>query len=155
LGCASGPNLVLINKVFPRVQLGGIDISAQAISTAKKYLPPASVMEVGPIDNMFYSNKSGDVILTDASLIYIGHDKINKVMSEIKRIGRNRVVLVEFHSTSFWKRLALKLASGYNAYDYKKLLEKHRFYDIEIKKLPDYWNGEPWKTFGHIITAKI
>lgn len=155
LGCASGPNLVLIEKVFPQVQVGGIDISADAIATARKFLKQNAVLEVGPIDNMFFSNKSGDIILTDASLIYIGHDKIDKVMNEMKRIGRRKIVLVEFHSTSFLKRLALKLASGYNAYDYKKLLQKHKFYDIEIKKLPDYWNGEPWKTFGHLITAKI
>lgn len=155
LGCASGPNLVLIQKMFPKVQVGGVDINEQAINTAKKYLASTSVLEVGPIDNLFFSTKSGDIILTDASLIYIGHDKIDRVMQEIKRVGRNRLIMVEFHSVNPLKRWALKLASGYNAYDYKKLLQKHDFYDIEITKLPDYWDGEPWKTFGHLITAKI
>lgn len=155
LGCASGPNLYRIMQEFPRVQVGGLDINAEAIAVAKKYLPPTSVLEVGPLDDMFYSSKSGDCILTDASLIYIGHDKIDAVMREIKRVSRRHVIFCEFHSTNIFKRWGLKFATGYNAYNYRKLLEKHGFYDIQIKKLPDLWDGEPWKTFGHLITARV
>jgi len=90
-------------------------------------------------------------------LIYIGRDRIKRVMNEVTRVTRNGIILCEFHSESWTKRLGLKFASGYNAYDYRRLLEKYDFYDIEVKKIDerDWPGGEPQKTFGYIVTAKL
>lgn len=154
-GCASGPNLLRIQKAFPHVQLGGCDISDSAIATAQTLLGDKVMLQADPVDKIFHSDKTTDILLTDACLIYIGHDIIDNVLREFKRVTRKHLLLVEFHSTSPIKRLGLKLATGYNAYNYEKLLKKHGFYDIEITKLPDLWDGEPWKTFGHVITASL
>ncbi len=155
IGCNAGPNLHIIQKAFPNIQVGGLDINEASIETAKQLLGPLAVLQAGKATDIFLSDGASDVIMTDACLIYIAPSEIDRVIEEIKRIGRKYVLFVEFHSISPFKRLGLKLAGNYYAYNYKKLLEKHGFADIEIRKLPDYWNGEPWKTFGHLITAKI
>jgi ubiquinone/menaquinone biosynthesis C-methylase UbiE len=155
LGCASGPNLIRITKEFPGVQVGGIDISADAIETARGILPPNAVLDVGSADNCFFADKCTDVVLADACLIYLGPEKIDQVMKEMRRVARKHVVLVEFHEPSWWRRLAVWWKSGYFAYDYEKLLKKHGFWDIEIKRIPEEVWGYPWSTFGAVITAKI
>jgi ubiquinone/menaquinone biosynthesis C-methylase UbiE len=154
-GCASGPNLIRIAKRFPHVALGGCDINDDAIRTAQETLGPTVVLQADPLWSIFHSDKSADVVLTDAALIYIGPEKIHTVLEEFRRVGRKHLLLVEFHSRNPLKRFLLRLLKGYNSYDYKKLLEQHEFDDIQITKLPDLWDGEPWKTYGHLITARI
>lgn len=155
LGCASGPNLIRIVKEFPGVQVGGIDISADAIAAAKSILPPNSVLDIGTVDNCFFADKCADVVLTDAALIYVGPEKIDKVIEEMKRVSRKHVVFVEFHEPIWWRRWMVWWKSGYFAYDYRKLLTKHGFWDIEIKRIPEEVWGYPWSTFGAVITARI
>ena len=110
--------------------------------------------KVGSADAIPFNGDSFDLILTDAMLIYIGQDKIDRVFREIRRVGYNKFIFLEFHSTSFWKRLGLKMTSKYTAYDYGKLLEKYHFKHIRIMKMSkEMWAGEPWATYGNIITA--
>ncbi len=157
MGCASGPNLLRIQKEWSGLLLGGIDINEDAIAEAKRVLPRhKSRFMVEDVTDPYMSDKSVDMILTDMVLIYVGKDKIDFTLSEIKRIARTGAVFCEFHHPSFLKRLGLKLTSGYNAHDYKKLLKKHGFWDIQIRKIPpEYWeNGEPQKTYGYIISAR-
>lgn len=156
VGCASGPNLYKIRQNFPHAELGGVDVSEAAVHEGRKHLPGVS-LEVGSADDIFFSDKSTDVLLTDMALIYVGPMNIDKSIKEIKRVTRSYAMFVEFHSESWLKRTALRFASGYNAYDYKKLLSKHGFYDIRTIKIPEEaWpGGEPQKTFGYIITARI
>lgn len=155
IGCGSGANLYRIHQAYPQTQFGGIDISNDAIVMAKQMLPQAQILDVGVADDIYFSDKSIDVIMTDAALIYIGKDKIDKVMKEITRIARTGVVLCEFHSENWWKRLALSFGSHLNAYDYKKLLEKYGCYDIKFTKIPKkVWPILPWVTYGYIVSAR-
>lgn len=158
LGCASAPNLMRIVDKYPATQVGGTDINADAISEAKKNLPKhASRFMVESLDSPFLNDQCVDVVLTDMALIYIGKEKILHTLKEMKRIARNGIVLCEFHHTNPFKRLGLKLASGYNAYNYPKLLKKAEFWDIQVKKIPpEAWEGgEPQRSFGSIITARV
>lgn len=156
IGCGGGANLIKILKTFKGRQVGGIDINPEAIALCNQTFG-GGMFKVNSADDIFMSDKSTDVLLSDMTLIYSGRFKIHKYIREIKRITRNYVVLCEFHSDSWWNRLMLKLHSGYNAYDYKKLLKKHGFYDISLYKLKeDEWpGGNPQKTFGYVIVAKI
>jgi len=155
IGCGSGPNLVNIVKTLGGKNLGGVDVNADAIELARKTFKDG-LFQVGSGDNMMLSDKSTDVVLSDACLIYVDPFQIRRYLKEVKRVTRNHVVLCEFHSKSFFQRLKLRIGSGYNAYDYKKLLEKEGFYDITIFKIPkEAWPGTPWEEFGHIITAKV
>lgn len=155
IGCASGPNLYRIAKEFG-VQVGGVDVNPEAIAMARRALP-GGILEVGLATDLFFSDKSADVILSDMTLIYVGPGQIGKAIEEIKRVARSYVVLCEFHHSNLLARLGLSLTSGYYAYNYPKLLARHGFYDIEIHKISqeDWPGGEPQRTFGYIITAKV
>lgn len=154
-GCGAGANLLRIHYGFPGVQLGGIDINAEAIKTAQKMLPGAH-LQVGTADDVFLSDKSIDIALTDACLIYYGPLRIKKVLAEMKRLTRRHIVLCEFHEPSLYKRLKLHYETGYYAYDYKRLLERAGFFDIEIRKIPaKAWPDTLWEKYGYIINATI
>lgn len=154
VGCGPGPNLVRIINTFKNIQLGGSDINADAIALAQKTFNGGR-FQVESVEDMLLSDKSVDMMLSDAALIYIDPKKINKAMNEIRRITRVGVVLCEFHCDNWLKRLWFRWKTGYNSYNYYTLLEKHGFYDIQIYKIPkEIWPGFPWETMGHIITAR-
>lgn len=157
IGCGPGANLmrILKTKELQGKQLGGSDINADAIELARKTFVGGK-FHVESSEDILLSDKAVDVVLSDASLIYISPFKIDKVIEEIVRVSRTSLVLCEFHSTSLWKRWWFRWKTGYNAYNYKELLEKHGCYDIQIIKIPkEYWPGFPWETMGHVIVAKI
>lgn len=110
--------------------------------------------KVGSADALPFHGDSFDLVLTDAMLIYIGPDKITRVLREIRRVTYNKMMFVEFHHKSFWKRLGLRMASRYYAYDYSKLLPKYNCKYVRIMKMSkELWSGEPWETYGSIITS--
>lgn len=155
IGCGPGPNLVNILKKFKGRQVGGVDVNPEAIELAKKTFTDG-LFKVCPGNDVMLSDKSTDVTLTDMALIYVGHMKIDSYIQELKRVTRNHVVLCEFHSSNILKRIWLKVFSGYNAHNYKKLLAKHGFYDIGWYKLTkeDWPDGTHQKEFGYIFVAK-
>lgn len=162
IGVGGGANLVRIVKDFPGRQVGGADINKDAIALCEETFK-GGYFKVGSGDDLMISDKSVDVILTDMTLIYISPLKIDKYLSEIKRLARDYVVLCEFHSTSWWNRWALYLNEGYYAHNYRKRLQKLEFNDIlEYKLKPEDWpeedgtaGHEPQKTFASIIIAKV
>lgn len=155
VGCGAGANLHKIHKAFPRVRVGGIDVNQNAIEEARKHLPKNAVLDVRPTDDTFMHDKSVDVLLSDACLIYTDPLRINKTIREIVRITRSRIIFVELHSPSIWERMKVR-KRGYHIYDYKKLLSKHGFYGIDIEKIPKgLWDGTPWERWGYIITARV
>ena len=156
IGCASGANLYKIRQNFPNVEIGGVDINKDAIEMAKQLIPSAAVLEVSDATKVFLSDKSVDIVLTDMALIYISPFKIGKAIDEIKRVARKDIILCEFYHKNWIKRQFLRLA-GYNAYNYKNLLARKGFWDIEVYKLndKDWPGGQPQKTFGSIVLAKV
>lgn len=156
MGVGAGANLANILQHFKAKQLGGIDINPDAIKQAQSFFT-GGLFKVGTVEDIMISDDSTDVVLTDMCLIYIGPRKIDNVIKEIKRITREYVVFCEFHHTSFWKRLWLRYTEGYNAYDYKKLLEKHGFYNVDTFKIPnEYWEGgKPQSVYGYIVIARV
>lgn len=155
VGCGPGANLIRVFKSFPGRQVGGSDVSQEAIELARSVFQGGK-FHVESVEDMLLSDDATDVILSDACLIYVSPLKIDKALSEIKRIARNHVVLCEFHSNSLLKRWWFRLKTGYNAYNYQELLEKHGFYDIQMTKVTaEFWDGEPWTKWGYVITAKL
>lgn len=156
IGCGPGPNLIAILKKFQNRQLGGVDVNPEAIELAKKTFTDG-LFKVCSGDDVMLSDKSTDVSLTDMCLIYAGPLKINEYIKELKRISRNHIVLCEFHSTNLFKRFWLRVTTGYNAYDYQKLLAKHGFYDIMSYRLTveDWPGSEKQKGLRHIFVARV
>lgn len=152
VGCGGGANLKHIVMRFPYKQIGGIDINKDAIELCKQTFNGA-FLRVGSIEDIPMSDKSTDITLSDMTLLYV--KDIHKAIEEIKRVTRHYVILCELHSFKKCGIIKLWLKSGYRAHNYKKLLEKHGFYDVEIVKIPkEVWDGKPQIEFGYIITAK-
>lgn len=153
VGCGPGANLVRITKELPGHQLGGGDINADAIELAKKTFIGGR-FHVEASDNILLSDNSVDVVLSDAHLIYYGPTKIKKVLTEMIRASRKHIVLCEYHEKSFWKRLLIRFKTGYNAYDYTRVLEGLGCYNIRMLKISkEYWPDTMWGTYGYIIIA--
>lgn len=155
IGCGPGANLVRIVKDMPGKQLGGCDVNPDAIELAKQTFGGGRFYVDKGNDTML-SDKSVDVVLSDMVLIYVDPLSIRSYLKEMKRIGRNHVVLCEFHSKSWWKRLVARL-KGYHVYDYYKLLENAGFYNVTVQHIPqELWPGTDYNTeFRSIITARI
>lgn len=155
VGCAAGANLVAIVKNIPNRQIGGVDVNPDAIEYAKKVLTNA-LLKVNPADDIVLSDQALDVILSDMTMIYITPNKIGKHLKEFKRLSRRYLVLCELNSTNWWTRFAIKWKEGYNAYDWKKLLEKHDYFDIQLYKIqPEFWpESDLQQKHGYIIVAR-
>lgn len=156
VGCAAGANLKNIIAHFKGKQVGGCDVAPEAIAVAERSFQ-GGLFKVGSVLDIPISDKATDVVLADMCLIYIDPLNIKKALEEIRRVSRNYVVFCEFHHKSWWKRFQLRWNSGYNAYNYRKLLAKHGFYDIQLFKIPqEFWpGGDPQKTYGYIIKARV
>lgn len=154
VGCGPGANLVKITEQLPGHQLGGGDINEDAIELAKQTFIGGR-FHVEESDNILLSDDSVDVVLSDAHLIYYGPTEIKKVLSEMIRATRTHLVLCEYHSTSWWERLMIRLKTGYNAYNYEQLLESLGCYSVRLIKIPQsYWPDTMWGKYGYIIMAK-
>ena len=156
VGCAAGANLYRIKQIYPGADIGGIDWSPSAIEEAKKILPKASVLQEGEATDIYISNKGADILLSDMCYIYLNKRNFRKALKEAKRIARVGVIFCEFNETNWFKRIGIKMLTGYNAYDYYKELTRAGFYDIEIQKLTTIeWPGtEKEKGLRAIITAR-
>lgn len=158
LGCGAGANLVqILNATKSRVPciVGGVDINPDAIALAQKTFI-GGLFKTSPGDDVMMSDKSVDLILTDMYMIYLSPRRFKKQLKEIKRLAHNYVVLCELHSDKWQERLAVKWDSGYNMYNYKKLLQKNGFYDINMYKMPkEFWPGGLQEKYCHIIVARV
>ena len=155
IGCGPGANLVRITKEIPGKQIGGIDINPEAIELAQKTFT-GSLLKVGSADNILLSDDSVDVVLSDMTLLYVAPWDIGRYVEEMNRIGRKKIVLCEFHSDN-WVRRVISHIKGRHAYNWIKLLGKHGFRDIVVIPLKEeHWSGSSKENpKRHIIVATI
>lgn len=158
IGCGMGANLYLLAKEFPMVKLYGIDISSKAVKEGRKWFEEAQVKNV----ELFASKADGlgwledkciDIVFTYATLMYIGNDKIDKVLAEMVRIARKSLILYEWDIENSSK--GYRWYYGHWIYNYKTFLEKYFSSDkITVSKLPQgLWGDENWEEYGVIIEA--
>jgi ubiquinone/menaquinone biosynthesis C-methylase UbiE len=153
IGCASGPNLLLLAKKFPKTKFYGIDISKKAIETGRNYFLKENIKNVfldsGKAENLKnFKDKSIDIIFTDATLIYEGPDKIDLIIKEMLRIVKKSIVLCEQHINSsggsYYKD---HWVYNYNLL-FGKFLPKEK---IKFTKIPkEVWSGD-WGEIGNFI----
>lgn len=151
-GSNCGPNLRLIKQKFPGVKLTGIDINEDAVKEANRLLPDADI-RVGNIEeNLPFEDKSFDIVLVDAVLIYIGPQKIKQVMNELNRIAKKGIVLVEWDSNS----LLGEVQEYHWTRDYKRLLEELGFKVRKIKISADMWptRSDNWARLGYLFSGE-
>ena len=105
VGCGWGPNLVVLAKRAPLFRLTGVDISPASIAEGQKRLTELNLSGIslveGQADDLSaIEDASMDVVFTDAMLLYVGPDKIERTIMEMIRVARRHVFLLEMHCTS-------------------------------------------------------
>ena len=163
IGCNTGPNLYLLAVSFPNVKFYGLDINHEAIRQGNEWFQRVSVNNVvlspGRADELgSLSDKSMDVVFTDSTIMYIGPDKIHRVIEGMMRIARKALVFNEHHlGPNFENGKECFYYDGHWVYDYEAVLRKYvSSRDIKVSKLPEgAWDDVGWKRFGAIIEVKL
>ena len=146
IGCNVGPNLKLIQERFGGVSTKGIDASPIAVEKAPSYLN----IELGSLTRLPWDTKNIDVLISDAVLLYVSPQEIDRVMNEIDRVTKKAVILVERGDSSVMGEVR-----GHTwARNYSVLLEKLGF-KVSVKQLTkELWPGSPnWAKFGIVVSA--
>lgn len=102
VGCGWGPNLAVLARRAPMLGLVGVDISPTSILEGQKRLTELGLSEITLVemqgdDLSSFANAYADVVFTDAMLLYVGPDKINRVVREMLRVASSRLVMLEMH----------------------------------------------------------
>lgn len=138
VGCGAGKNLDKIHKEFG-VNVQGTDINADAVKETIRHLIWA---KVGMVESIDYPDKSVDLLLTDACLIYVPLEKIQIAVNEMLRVARKYLVLCEWSGEDKF--------DGHWIYDYKRLFKN---YETKFTKITG-WGGN-WAKYGQIIVVEI
>lgn len=139
----------------------GIDINPVAIQKGNEWLAQEGISNVrlvaGRADELqAIPDKSFDIVFTDALLLYIGPDKITKVVKEMIRIARRALIFLEWH----YFESGQKDPRGLGVYfrgnwkrDYGALLRQfvgeERIHLTKIAK--DIWPDKNWSEVGAVI----
>lgn len=146
-GANCGPNLFLIRKKFPNTRVAGIDLSAEAVEVGKKFVPEAD-LRVGSMIKLPWEDKSFDIALADASLMYISPDDIDTVMAELARVSKKAILIIERFDESekgiiknhIWTR------------NYPLILEKLGYKVEQVKIDENTWPGSVnWQKYGYLF----
>lgn len=165
IGCNCGPNLCLLAKKFPDAEIRGIDINPLAVQKGNEWLRQEDILNVkllvGKADELGqFQDKSFDVVFTDGVLIYIGPDKIKKVIQEMIRITRRALILMELHSFETERKDRYGLGVHYYGdwkRDYVALLKPFVPQEqIHTTKTPeDIWPIKQWIEAGAVIEVIV
>ena len=162
IGCSSGPNLMRVARAFPSARLQGIDINRQSIEVGRKAFAEAGIgnvaLDVGKADDLGrFGDRSFDIVMTDAVLIYIGKDKMLTVAKEMLRIARKAIVMVEYHDPKASGEGSFIMKKGYWARDYAALFgPMGGVADVQLTKITrDIWDDDYWSTLGHVIEVRL
>lgn len=157
IGCNCGPNLYLIAKKLPDVEIRGIDINPMAVQKGNQWFAQEGIsnvkLSVGKADELEqFQDKSFDIVFTDAVLIYVGADKIQKVIHEMLRVARRALILVEWHCPEPQNSLGTYYAGCWKR-NYVTLLRQFvPEEELHYTKITNaIWPDERWQETGAII----
>lgn len=142
VGCSVGPNLSVIHKAFPEAVLSGIDPNVESVERAQSFVPYAEV-KVGDVREL--SEKSVDVILADASLMYVTPKEITDVMNRLAWTAKKAILIIDRHNKS---KLGAVTGNVWGR-DYEILLKERGFRVETVKITEAIWPNSPnWARFG-------
>lgn len=102
IGCGWGPNLEVLVRHSPLIQVTGIDISPASIKEGRRHFAELGLVNIklieGKANNLnSFTNSSADIVFSDATLLYIGPDMIELTINEMLRVASRRILLLEMH----------------------------------------------------------
>ncbi len=155
IGCGKGTNIFLFAKHFPDVVYKGIDINKNNVKYANSYAAknsfPNITFEWGNIKHLSgIADKSFDILVCDAVLIYVDANLIKTVASEFKRIAKNKIILVEFNDDQ-------TNSNGYEhnkcwVRNYEKLFENC---DVKMSEIEKGTWTEQWEHYGRFVEISL
>lgn len=150
LGCSCGPNLRLIKNKYPSANLAGIDVEPRSIKMGLDQLREVD-LRVGNFTKLPWNTDQFDVVLCDAVLMYLNGDEAQQCISEITRVAKKAVIVVDRFNESV---LGVRNGDVW-ARNYHELFEKSGF-KVSKKKIPkEAWpGGIGWQKFGYVFTAQ-
>ena len=160
VGCNSGPNLYRLAKAISDSRLVGIDLNQNAITRGNERFRELGMvnveLRVGKADDLQeFKDVSFDVVFSDAVMIYVGKDKIDRVIDEMLRVAKKGVVLIEWHQEGTKAKGKYLYNKGYWIRDYTALLDERL--DVKAVKTTSLtredWDDDCWGRYGHVIEA--
>ena len=150
VGCNAGPNLDKIHQSYPSVKCTGIDVNNDAIETAEKNIPFADV-KVGNVLSLPFEDHTFDVVLADAVLMYVDANNIEMALSEMMRVCKKRLILIEWKSD----KIEGEIKNFHWARDYVSLLRQVGWKGtIQSQELTEEnWSTKTWSNNGICIVA--
>ena len=161
IGCNCGPNLCLLAKKFPDAEITGIDINPAAVKMGKEMLIKENISNVKLLvvkadELKQFKDNSFDVVFTDAVLIYLGPDKIKKVLEEMLRISIKALILFEWQDFKSQSNPLGKFKRHWVRNYFALIKEFIPEEQIKIIKSPkDFWNDKNWQKYGAVIEIMI
>jgi cyclopropane fatty-acyl-phospholipid synthase-like methyltransferase len=155
LGSSWGANLLLIRNEYPDVRFLGVDISKQMVDSGNEYYRLQNIENIKLIqkDMTFlqsFKDDEFDIIISDASLIYIDNKRIKDLAVEMSRIAKIGFIIVAFDDDS--KDSAGRVLQANWIRDYKTVFQQ---FSKKIEKRSfneNVWPGK-WSEYGKIITV--
>jgi SAM-dependent methyltransferase len=162
VGCNAGPNLMQLAQRLPEAALIGIDINARAIEAGQRWAAREGVsrfsIHVGRADDLrSFADRSIDVTFSDATLMYLGPDKIGEALREMIRVTKKAVVLNE------WSLDCVE-NDGRSVWHYLRWLHSFRTIfaaiapgqEVTVTKLPpELWGPDGWREYGTLIELRL
>jgi SAM-dependent methyltransferase len=158
IGCNCAPNLYLLAKKFPDIEITGIDINPMVIDRGLDYLHSEKVYNVRlQVYNLKElakcPSKYFDVVFTDSVLIYVHPKEIRETIKQMIRIAKRSVIMLERYDTNLlgvyrygcWER------------DYVGILKQFiNEKQISLTKITsNEWDEERWKKTGVLVEARL
>lgn len=148
VGCSSGPNLKLIRDAFPDKALFGMDVNADSVMEAKKFLPDNVAVRQGAVNHIHFIDGYFDVVLADAVLMYTTPEDIERAMKEIDRVAKRAVLIVDRFAENeeitghVWGR------------NYTRILEDMGYSVMEVPMTEELWpTSKNWQKYGRYFLA--
>lgn len=162
IGCNAGPNLLLLARVFPQARFTGIDINRHFVDAGTDLLRDEGVenvtLSVGAADDLArFESKSIDVTFTDATLMYVGPDKIAGTLAEIVRVTRKAVVFNEWCTPGLVPGTRSVWYYMHWVHDFRPLLaEAAPGRPVTVTPVPhELWGPDGWREYGALVEMSL
>lgn len=147
IGFGNGYTLKYISKSSTRLQLYGIDISADALKMAKRRLGNKATLSIGNIENLNFESNSIDLVYTINTFYFWQNQQ--KALSEVKRVLTDGGVFVNICYTKKYLNKIHYTNYGFTKMDNVDILDQHRRAGFSTVTLVDI---NPDKSFYIICT---
>ncbi len=161
IGCNAGPNLLLLSGRCKEADLHGIDINTKAVEEGRKHLKGMGIsnvfLDAGKADSLErFGDRSMDIVFSDATLMYIGPDKIQDIVGHMVRIARKAVILNEWDMGGS-SETDHRYHYGHWIHNYLSLFEKCGVRGkIEVTRISrEMWDDSNWVKYGAMIEARL